>query len=342
MKKILVTGGAGYIGSHTGLVLLQRGFDVVVLDNFCNSAMAAISRVEAIAKKSIAVVNGDVRDANCLRDVFSTHAIDAVIHFAGLKAVGESVREPLRYYDNNVVGTLRLVEAMNAANVTRLIFSSSATVYAASGKPRFTESSPLGPASPYGTSKLMAEQILRDCCESSPQLKVVLLRYFNPVGAHESGMIGEDPNGIPNNLMPFISQVAVGKLKTLSIYGNDYPTPDGTGIRDYIHVMDLAYGHLAALNQIDNLPQVSAINLGSGNGHSVLDVIRAFEVASGRTIASKVVARREGDIADYFADASLAKQLLGWQTKRSLNEMCADSWRWQQQNPDGYKSAITP
>jgi UDP-glucose 4-epimerase len=342
MKKILVTGGAGYIGSHTTLVLLQRGFDVVVLDNFCNSAVTALMRVESIAKKSITVLNGDVRDVNCLSEVFSQHDFAAVIHFAGLKAVGESVREPLRYYDNNVVGTLRLIDAMGAANVERLIFSSSATVYAASGKPRFTETSPLGPASPYGTSKLMAEQLLRDVCVSNAKLKVALLRYFNPVGAHESGLLGEDPNGIPNNLMPFISQVAVGKLKTLSIYGNDYPTPDGTGIRDYIHVMDLAEGHLAALDAIDNLPQVSAINLGSGNGHSVMDVIRAFESASGRKIDYKVVARRDGDIADYFADAALAKQCLGWQTKRTLNEMCADSWRWQQQNPDGYASVIAP
>jgi UDP-glucose 4-epimerase len=338
MKKILVTGGAGYIGSHTTLVLLQHGYDVVVLDNFCNSSATALTRVESIAQKNITVVKGDVRDVDCLNQLFSLQTFSAVIHFAGLKAVGESVSEPLRYYDNNVVGTLRLIDAMNAANVDRLIFSSSATVYAASGKPRFTETSPLGPASPYGTSKLMCEQVLRDVCVSKTKLKVALLRYFNPVGAHESGMLGEDPNGTPNNLMPYISQVAVGKLKTLSVYGNDYPTPDGTGIRDYIHVMDLAEGHLAALNAIDSLPQVSAINLGSGNGHSVMDVIRAFEKASGRMIDYKVVARRDGDIADYFADAALAKQCLGWQTKRSIEQMCADSWRWQQQNPNGYAS----
>jgi len=341
MKKILVTGGAGYIGSHTALLLLQQGFDVVVLDNFSNSAPASLTRVESIAKKSITVVNGDVRDANCLDEIFLQHDIAAVIHFAGLKAVGESVREPLRYYDNNVVGTLRLVEAMNAAgnkdSMKRLIFSSSATVYSVAGTPRFTESSPLGPASPYGTSKLMAEQILRDCCVSNQQLKVTLLRYFNPVGAHESGMLGENPNGIPNNLMPFISQVAIGKLKTLSIYGNDYPTPDGTGIRDYIHVMDLAEGHLAALNSIEHLPQVAAINLGSGQGHSVLDVIAAFENAADLKIPTQTMPRRAGDIAEYFADASLAKELLGWSTKRNLSQVCKDSWRWQQQNPQGYQ-----
>ncbi len=336
MKKILITGGAGYIGSHTALVLLQRGFEVVVLDNFCNSVSTALTRVEMIVQKKITVVNGDVRDADCLTRVFAQHDITAVIHFAGLKAVGESVREPLRYYDNNVVGTLRLVEAMHTAKVEQLIFSSSATVYAASGKPRFVETSALGPASPYGTSKLMAEQLLRDACASNATLKVALLRYFNPVGAYENGMLGEDPNGIPNNLMPFISQVAVGKLKKLYIYGNDYPTPDGTGIRDYIHVMDLAEGHLAALDALDNLPQISAINLGSGRGNSVMEVIHAFEAASQRKIDYQVVARRDGDIADYFADATLAKQLLGWQTKRSLAQMCADSWRWQQQNPEGY------
>jgi UDP-glucose 4-epimerase len=336
MKKILVTGGAGYIGSHTVLALLTRGVDVVVLDNFVNSTNVSIARAESLAKRKATIIEGDVRDSDCLKQLFAQHAIDAVIHFAGLKAVGESVREPLRYYDNNVVGTLRLTHAMREANVKRLIFSSSATVYAAAGKPRFTETSALGPASPYGTSKWMAEQILTDVCQSDSTFKTVLLRYFNPVGAHASGQMGEDPNGIPNNLMPFISQVAVGKLKELSIYGNDYPTPDGTGIRDYIHVMDLADGHLAALDAIDRLAQVSAINLGSGRGYSVMEVIAAFATASGRDIPYKVVARRPGDISDYFADATLANKLLGWQTKRSLNEMCVDSWRWQQQNPNGY------
>jgi UDP-glucose 4-epimerase len=337
MQKILVTGSAGYIGSHTCLVLLQAGYAVVGLDNLSNSAAHSLQRVQQLTGKSMDFVVGDVRDEACLKRLFAEHKIDAVIHFAGLKAVGESVRQPLRYYDNNVLGTLKLLAAMQLAKVKRLIFSSSATVYAAAGRPRFFESSPLGPASPYGWSKLHVEQMLLDLASSDAAWKIALLRYFNPVGAHESGMIGEDPNGVPNNLMPFITQVAVGKLKELAVYGGDYPTPDGTGIRDYIHVMDLAEGHLAALTAIETLQQgATAINLGSGQGSSVLEVIRAFETASGKTIAYKIAPRRAGDISDYFADAELAATLLNWRTKRSLADMCRDAWRWQRQNPDGF------
>lgn len=337
MTTILVTGAAGYIGSHTCLVLLQHGFDVVAFDNFCNSSMASLVRVQQLANRPMTVVEGDVRDGACLASLFSRQPIDAVIHFAGLKAVGESVREPLRYYDNNVIGTIRLIEAMSCAGVTRFIFSSSATVYAASGKPQFFESSAIGPSSPYGESKLMAEKILTDFCAVNPAWNVALLRYFNPVGAHESGQLGEDPTGIPNNLMPYISQVAVGKLATLSVFGDDYPTPDGTGIRDYIHVMDLAEGHLAALNALAELPPgATPINLGSGCGHSVLEVIAAFEAASGKSIPYRVVDRRPGDISDYFADATLAAQLLRWRTSRSLDDMCRDAWNWQQKNPNGF------
>lgn len=339
MQKILVTGSAGYIGSHTCLVLLQADYAVVGLDNLVNSAPQSLQRVQQICGKSMDFVIGDVRDANCLSRLFSDHKIDAVIHFAGLKAVGESVQQPIKYYDNNVVGTLKLLEAMQAANVKRLIFSSSATVYAASGRPRFFESSTLGPSSPYGWSKLNVKQMLLDLAVSDTAWKIALLRYFNPVGAHESGLIGEDPNGVPNNLMPYITQVAVGKLKELAVYGGDYPTPDGTGIRDYIHVMDLAEGHLASLAAIETLQQgATAINLGSGQGSSVLEVITAFEAASGQPIAYRIAPRRDGDISDYFADAKLAMQLLNWRTKRSLADMCGDAWRWQRQNPGGFGS----
>ncbi len=337
MQKILVTGSAGYIGSHTCLVLLQAGYAVVGLDNLSNSVAHSLQRVQQLTGKSMDFVIGDVRDEICLTRLFAEHKIDAVIHFAGLKAVGESVRQPLSYYDNNVLGTLKLLAAMQIANVKRLIFSSSATVYAAAGRPRFFESSPLGPSSPYGWSKLHAEQMLLDLATSDAAWKIALLRYFNPVGAHESGWIGEDPNGVPNNLMPFITQVAVGKLTELAVYGGDYPTPDGTGIRDYIHVMDLAEGHLAALAAIETLQQgATAINLGSGQGSSVLEVVSAFEAASGKTIAYKIAPRRAGDISDYFADAELAATLLHWRTKRSLADMCSDAWRWQRQNPQGF------
>lgn len=337
MQKILVTGSAGYIGSHTCLVLLQAGYQVVGLDNLTNSVAQSLQRVQQISAKTMDFVVGDVRDARCLERVFADHKIDAVIHFAGLKAVGESMQQPLRYYDNNVHGTLKLLEAMRVARVKRLIFSSSATVYAASGRPRFIESSPLLPSSPYGWSKLNVEQILLDLSASDSAWKITMLRYFNPVGAHESGLIGEDPNGVPNNLMPYITQVAVGKLKQLAIYGDDYATPDGTCIRDYIHVMDLAEGHLAALKAIESLqPGATAINLGSGRGNSVLEVVAAFEAATGQRIAYKIAPRRAGDISDYFADASLALELLNWRTNRSLLEVCQDAWRWQHQNPQGF------
>ncbi len=337
-QKILVTGASGYIGSHTCLVLLQAGYEVVGLDNLCNSAAESARRVQQLSAKSMDFIVGDVRDAACLNALFNAHKIDAVIHFAGLKAVGQSVAQPLNYYDNNVVGTLKLVAAMQAANVKRLIFSSSATVYAATGSPRYVESSPLGPVSPYGFSKLHVEQILNDLALSDTAWKIMQLRYFNPVGAHESGAIGEDPSGIPNNLMPYISQVAVGKLAELAVYGNDYLTPDGTGMRDYIHVMDLAEGHLAALSAIGNLKAgTTAINLGSGHASSVLEVIAAFEAASCKRIAYKIAPRRAGDIAEYFADATLAATHLNWRTKRDLNQMCRDAWRWQQENPLGFR-----
>ncbi len=340
MEKILVTGCAGYIGSHTCVTLLEAGYDVVGLDNLSNGSAEAIKRIQSITGRQLEFVLGDIRDSDCLEKIFSHHAIDAVIHFAGLKAVGESVSYPLKYYDNNVVGTLRLIEAMANTDVRKLVFSSSATVYSAAGKPRFFESSPLGPSSPYGSSKLICEQILHDFCSSNGSYKIALLRYFNPVGAHNSGQIGEAPTGTPNNLMPYIAQVAVAARSELSVFGGDYPTPDGTGIRDYIHVMDLAEGHLAALAAMEKLPNSpTAINLGSGSGHSVLEVIAVFEEVSGKKIPYQIVGRRLGDIADYFADATLAEKLLGWRTKRSMREICMDAWQWQQNNPRGYDSS---
>ena len=336
--RVLVTGGAGFIGSHTCLALLGVGHDVVVLDNLCNSSPHAIKRVQSIAGRSIAFVEGDVRDAGVLRDLFAQHAIDAVIHFAGLKAVGESVREPGRYYDNNFVGTLRLVEAMQAADVRRLVFSSSATVYGSKSEPPFNEDAPLGQTNPYGRSKFMAEQFLTDSCAADARRQVMLLRYFNPVGAHESGLIGEEPNGIPNNLMPFITQVAVGRLKNLSVFGSDYATRDGTGVRDYIHVMDVAEGHVAALNALPQaIGRAIAVNLGTGRGHSVLEVVKTFEQVNSVTIPFTIVDRRPGDVAASYADVSLATRLLGWQAKRDPAAMCRDAWNWQHKNPDGYK-----
>ncbi len=331
--NILVTGGAGYIGSHACVELLNAGFNVVVLDNFCNSKPEAINRVQKITGKKVALVNGDVRDKTCLRKVFEEYPINAVIHFAGLKAVGESVANPLKYYDYNVMGSLALTEVMAEFNVKNLVFSSSATVYGFSDTKPIPETSQLSPFNPYGQSKRMVEQILEDLSASDATWNITLLRYFNPVGAHESGMIGEDPNGIPNNLMPYVSQVAAGKLKELSIFGNDYPTIDGTGVRDYIHVVDLALGHVAALRKLDGL---MTINLGAGVGYSVLTLVQTFEKTTGVKIPYKIVGRRAGDIAIYFADASLAKQKLGWQTTFNLEDICRDSWRWQSQNPQGY------
>ena len=330
MQNILVTGGAGYIGSHTCVELLAAGHNLVVIDNFSNSKPAVLGRVEQISGRQVPFMEVDIRDRGALRDVFRQHAIDAVIHFAGLKAVGESVSQPLRYYDNNISGSIALFEVMAESGVKTLVFSSSATVYGDPHSVPIREDFPLSATNPYGRSKLMLEEILRDLSRSDESWKIALLRYFNPVGAHESGIIGEDPNGIPNNLMPYITQVAVGKLPQLSVFGDDYPTPDGTGVRDYIHVVDLARGHLAALEALSDTSGVMAVNLGTGQGYSVLDVVRAFEKASDRPVPYRIVPRRPGDVAQCYADPTLAKELLGWQAQRGLDEMCRDSWRWQQ------------
>jgi len=334
--KVLVTGGAGYIGSHTVVLLIEAGYDVVVFDNFCNSSRESIRRVEKIVDKKITLVEGDIRSRDDLKNIFEKYTISTVIHFAGLKAVGESVEQPLKYYDNNVNGTAVLCEIMAEYNCKSIIFSSSATVY---GDPHTTpilEDFPLLATNPYGRSKLMVEEILRDVYISDNEWKVVLLRYFNPVGAHESGTIGEDPNGLPNNLMPFIAQTAVGKREYLSVFGDDYETKDGTGVRDYIHVMDLAKGHLKALEKIVGFTEPMSINLGTGNGYSVLEMIKAFEKASGKRIAYKIAPRRAGDIATCFADPAYAKEVLNWEAEKGIDEMCEDGWRWQNQNPHGY------
>ena len=336
--SILVTGGAGYIGSHTSILLIEAGYDIVIFDNFCNSSKESIARVEKITGKSIKVVEGDIRNRDDLIGVFEEYDIDSVIHFAGLKAVGESVEIPLKYYDYNVYGTIVLCEVMQKYNCKSIVFSSSATVY---GDPHTTpikEDFPTSATNPYGRTKLFIEEILRDIFVSDNEWKIVLLRYFNPVGAHISGTIGEDPQGIPNNLMPFVAQTAVGKRDHLSIFGDDYDTPDGTGVRDYIHVMDLAQGHVDAIDRIDDFDEVMTINLGTGNGYSVLDMVKAFEKASGREVPYRVVQRRDGDIATCFADPSYAKDILGWEAKRSIEEMCEDGWRWQSNNPNGYET----
>jgi UDP-glucose 4-epimerase len=337
--KILVTGGAGYIGSHTCLELLAAGCEVVVLDNLSNARQESLRRVAEITGRAPSFVRGDVRDESALRQVFAGHRIEAVIHFAGLKAVGESVEQPLHYYDNNVNGSLCLLRAMDAAGVRRLVFSSSATVYGDPHAVPIREDFLLSVTNPYGRSKLMVEDILRDLCLSDPRWQVALLRYFNPVGAHESGLIGEDPNGIPNNLMPFVSQVAIGKRPEVVVFGNDYPTPDGTGVRDYIHVVDLARGHLKALDALRNTQGALTINLGTGRGYSVLEMIKAFSLACGRELPYRIAARRPGDVAACYADPSLAAEVLGWRAERNIEQMCADSWRWQSQNPDGYGAA---
>jgi len=334
---ILVTGGAGYIGSHTCIELDKAGLDFVVYDNLCNSSKESLKRVSEIIGKEVNFVEGDIRNKEQLQQVFDTYDIDSVIHFAGLKAVGESVEKPLEYYDNNIVGTLRLCEVMIQNNCKKIVFSSSATVY---GDPHTTpikEDFPLSATNPYGRTKLFIEEILRDLYISDNEWKIVLLRYFNPVGAHESGKIGEDPNGIPNNLMPFIAQTAVGKRDHLNVFGNDYDTHDGTGVRDYIHVVDLANGHVKAIEKLDSLDGVLAVNLGTGNGYSVLDMVKAFEKASGKKVPYKIAPRRSGDVAKCFADPSYAKEVLGWEAKRGIDAMCADTWRWQSNNPDGYK-----
>ncbi|MQU62934.1 UDP-glucose 4-epimerase GalE [Pseudomonas sp. FSL R10-1350] len=338
-KKILVTGGSGYIGSHTTLALLEAGFDVVVLDNLCNSSIESLNRIENICGKKPDFIEGDVRDEQTLDKIFATNEIDSVLHFAGLKAVGESVNNPLTYYSNNVVGSLTLCKAMVRANVFKLVFSSSATVYGDPIEMPVREDFPTGtPTNPYGRSKLIAEEILQDLAKSDSRWSIALLRYFNPVGAHESGTMGEDPNGIPSNLVPYISQVAIEQLSKLSVYGRDYPTPDGTGVRDYIHVQDLAEGHLSALNAIDEKTGVNIWNLGTGVGYSVLEMIQAFEVACGRSIPYQVVDRRTGDIAECWAAPKKAAEELGWTAKRDLSDMMADTWRWQKRNPTGYKS----
>ena len=332
---ILVTGGAGFIGSHTCLQLLEEGCELVVLDNLSNSKPEALRRVQQLANKSLQFVEGDIRDAAVLDTIFH-QPIEAVIHFAGLKAVGESVAKPLEYYDNNVTGTLSLLAAMRRHGVRTLVFSSSATVYGAPASVPIHENFPLSATNPYGRSKLMAEDILCDLATTEPKWNIAILRYFNPVGAHESGQIGEDPNGTPNNLMPFISQVAIGKRASLNVFGNDYPTPDGTGVRDYIHVVDLADGHLKALQALQDKGGLITVNLGTGQGYSVLDMVKAFETASGKVVPYKIAARRPGDIAACWADPTAAFEILGWQAQRGLQEMCKDTWRWQSQNPVGY------
>lgn len=334
---ILVTGGAGYIGSHTVLELLNSGNDVVIIDNLCNSSRESLRRVEVLTGRSVTFYEADVCDRSALQTIFAQHAIDAVIHFAGLKAVGESTQIPLKYYQNNIAATLVLCEEMERAGVFRLVFSSSATVYGDPHSVPIQEHFPTSATNPYGRSKLMVEEMLRDIVAADLRWSVVLLRYFNPVGAHISGQIGEDPNGIPNNLLPYIAQVAIGRLKQLSVFGNDYPTPDGTGVRDYIHVVDLSLGHLKALQYIADRHGVFTFNLGTGQGYSVLEMVKAFEQASGRAVPYQVVARRPGDIAVCYAEPDLAAKELGWRAERGLPEMMADTWRWQSQNPNGYK-----
>jgi UDP-glucose 4-epimerase len=332
---ILVTGGAGYIGSHTIVELLGRGESLLVLDNLCNSSLKVLDRIETISGKRPLFVQADIRDKAALRSVFRDHPIDSVIHFAGLKAVGESVEQPLAYYDNNVTGSINLFQVMAEFAVKRLVFSSSATVYGDPHTVPIAEDFPLSATNPYGRSKLMVEDILRDLGRSAPDWRIAILRYFNPVGAHVSGLIGESPNGVPNNLMPFVSQVAVGQRAELSVFGNDYPTPDGTGVRDYIHVVDLAQGHLAALDALARSTGVLTVNLGTGQGYSVLDMVRSFERASGKKVPYRIVGRRPGDIAACYANPAQAEALLGWRAKLGIDDMCVDTWRWQEANPDG-------
>lgn len=336
---ILVTGGAGYIGSHTVLTLLERGEEVVVIDNLSNASQESLIRVAELTGKQPVVHIADILDRDALKTLFTQHTITDIIHFAGLKSVSESIAQPLAYYENNVVGTMVLLDEMQRAGVTSLIFSSSATVYGNPDAVPLSEKSRTGgTTNPYGTSKLMVEQILRDFAAAQPQFRIACLRYFNPVGAHPSGRLGEDPNGIPNNLVPYISQVAIGKLECLTVFGDDYPTPDGTGVRDYIHVMDLANGHLAALDHKDEGEAFKVINLGTGVGYSVIDLIKAFEKAAQTRINYRIVGRRSGDVAECWSDSSLARQQLGWQATRNLDEMMRDAWNWQKNNPRGYNA----
>jgi UDP-glucose 4-epimerase len=334
--NVLLTGGAGYIGSHTAVECLAAGHEVVVFDNLSNSSVISLDRVAQITGKPVTFVQGDIRDRTALRQLFDDFDIDTVVHFAGLKAVGESVEKPLLYYDNNIAGSITLFEEMAAAGVKSVVFSSSATVYGDPATVPITEDFPLSATNPYGRSKLVIEEMLRDIAHADADWRVALLRYFNPVGAHASGLIGEDPRGIPNNLMPYVAQVAVGRRPHLNVFGGDYPTPDGTGVRDYIHVVDLARGHVAALDKLHGLGGVQTWNLGTGCGVSVLDMVRAFEAASGQPVPYEVVARRPGDVAQCWADPARAARDLGWRAEYDLPRMCADTWRWQQQNPQGY------
>ncbi len=336
MSLILLTGGAGYIGSHTAIVLQQAGFDVIALDNLCNSSAESLRRVAQITGKAVPLIEADIRDEAALRRVFAEYPITAVVHFAGLKAVGESTQLPLKYYDYNVAGTVTLCRVMADAGVKQLVFSSSATVYGAAAEVPITETSARSATNPYGQSKLMIEYILQDLAAADAEWRIALLRYFNPVGAHPSGLIGEDPNGIPNNVMPFISQVAVGKRAHLSVFGSDYPTTDGTGVRDYIHVMDLARGHLQALKYLQQHQGIEAVNLGTGQGYSVLQMVEAFARENNVAVPYQLVDRRPGDVAVCYAEPAKAARLLDWRAEHSLADMVRDAWRWQQQNPDGY------
>lgn len=340
-EMILVTGGAGYIGSHVCIALLDAGFDVVAVDNLSNSNKASLERVRSICGRSLTFRHADIRNEELIYDMLRTCGVTAVIHLAGLKAVGDSNVRPMMYYENNVLGTMRLVSAMKRANVKTLVFSSSATVY---GMPRYLpidEKHPLGPTNPYGRTKLVIEEMLKDLCRSDDGWRIGNLRYFNPVGAHESGLVGEDPLGVPSNLLPFVAQVAIGRREKLQIWGNDYNTPDGTGIRDFIHVVDLASGHLSALRKLGQ-PGLVTVNLGTGNGSSVLDIVRTFEAVSGRSIPYEIGERRAGDVAACYADPTFAKDALGWVSTRSLEQMCVDHWRWQLQNPNGYQGSELP
>lgn len=335
-SKILVTGGAGYIGSHTCLLLLEAGFEVVVVDNLSNSSLESLRRVEKITGKTVVFYSASICEDKKLQTIFDEHKISGVIHFAGLKAVGESTEIPLKYYEENVFGTINLLKVMQRNGCKRIVFSSSATVYGNPESVPITEDFPTSTTNPYGSSKLFIEEILKDVSKANSDWHTMILRYFNPVGAHKSGLIGEDPQGIPNNLVPFISQVAVGKREKLAVFGNDYPTIDGTGVRDYIHVVDLSYAHVKAIQKIEEFAGVSTFNLGTGNGYSVLQMVKAFEKGSGHPIPYEIVKRRAGDIAECWADASLAKKKLNWQASLGLDDMVADTWRWQSQNPNGY------
>ena len=335
---ILVTGGAGYIGSHTCVELLEAGYEVVVVDNLSNSCRESLNRVEKITGKKVTFYEADLLDREAMEEIFDKESIESVIHFAGLKAVGESVAKPLEYYYNNITGTLVLCDVMRNHGVKNIVFSSSATVYGSPKTVPIKEDFPLHVTNPYGRTKLMLEEIFRDFAVADPEWRIILLRYFNPIGAHKSGLIGENPKGIPNNLLPYVTQVAVGKLKCLGVFGNDYDTPDGTGVRDYIHVVDLAVGHVKAIEKIEKMDGgVLTYNLGTGVGYSVLDIVKNFEKASGVTIPYEIKPRRPGDIATCYADASLAKEELGWEAARGIQEMCEDSWRWQKNNPNGYE-----